>query len=119
VVREYVGGYEDWVNQGGRLVSFMDEEKAAKAAAAPVVKAPAAAPAPAATAKPSFKQQKELDQITKEIEKLESRIATLSEAIADPGFYSQAQPLIDAKLKDLATLQAQLDALYARWETLV
>ncbi|MEY3666574.1 MAG: hypothetical protein RL572_114 [Pseudomonadota bacterium] len=118
VVREYVGGYEDWVNQGGRLVSFMDEEKATRAAAAPVVKAPAASPAPAA-AKPSFKQQKELDHVTKEIEKLESRITTLSEAIADPGFYSQPQVQIDAKLKDLATLQDQLDALYARWETLV
>jgi ATP-binding cassette subfamily F protein uup len=118
VVREYVGGYEDWVNQGGRLVSFMDEEKATRAAAAPVVKAPAASPAPAA-AKPSFKQQKELDHVTKEIEKLESRITTLSEAIADPGFYSQPQVQIDAKLKDLTTLQDQLDALYARWETLV
>jgi ATP-binding cassette subfamily F protein uup len=123
VVREYVGGYEDWVHQGGRLVSFMDQEKeskaqaasAAKAAAEPVAKAPEKAPAP----KLGFKQQKELDHVTKEIEKLESRIAALSETIADPGFYSQPQAQIDAKLKELAVLQAQLDERYAQWETLV
>ena len=122
VVQEYVGGYQDWVNQGGRLVSFMDQEKeskaqaasAAKAAAELVAKAPEKAPAP----KLSFKQQKELEQITKDIEKMEAKIAALTETIADPGFYAQAQPAIDAKLKELSTVQAQLDERYAQWETL-
>jgi ATP-binding cassette subfamily F protein uup len=123
VVQEYVGGYQDWVNQGGRLVSFMDQEKESKAQAASAAKAAAelvakvpekAAPAP----KLSFKQQKELEQITKDIEKLEAKIAVLTETIADPGFYAQAQATIDVKLKELSAVQAQLDARYAQWETL-
>lgn len=126
VVKEYVGGYQDWVNQGGRLVSFMDQEKESKAAekasaaasAARVAEKPAAKTPEKTATKLNFKQQKELDQITKDIEKLDSKMAVLTDVIAKPDFYGQAQTIIDAKLKEMATLQEQLDALYARWEAL-
>ncbi|MGB4246692.1 MAG: ABC transporter ATP-binding protein, partial [Pseudohongiellaceae bacterium] len=119
VVKEYVGGYQDWVNQGGKLVSFADQGKEAKAETKP---AATVAPAPAAKPKESklsYKQQQELEKIPKDIEKLEEQMTVIETAIAADGFYSQEQKLIDAKLAELTTLQSKLDVLYARWEELL
>ncbi|MDP1932886.1 MAG: ATP-binding cassette domain-containing protein [Gammaproteobacteria bacterium] len=117
-VREYVGGYQDWVNQGGKLVSFADQGKEAKAEAKPVA---TVAPAPVAQPKESklsYKQQQELEKIPKDIEKLEEQMAAFESVIAADGFYSQDQKIIEAKLAELAALQSKLDVLYARWEEL-
>ncbi len=117
-VAEYVGGYQDWIDQGGRLVSFADKSKDSKSA--PVV---AATPAPTAEktkeTKLSYKEQRELDQVTKDIEKFEQKMAELSDVIADGSFYSQPQNVIDKKLAEVAELQAKLDALYKKWEELL
>lgn len=122
-VREYVGGYQDWIAQGGKLISFADQEKEkqSKANAKPSStqtqkKAePAKAPAP----KLSYKEQRELDQLPKQIETYETKIAELALEIADADFYKQAQPEIDTKLAQLAKQQKELEALYARWESLL
>lgn len=116
-VAEYVGGYQDWIDQGGRLVSFADKSKDAKSAPA------ASAPAPVAEkpkeTKLSYKEQRELDQVTKDIEKFEQKMAELSDVIANGAFYSQPQNVIDKKLAEVAEVQTKLDALYKRWEELL
>ena len=120
VVKEYVGGYQDWVNQGGKLVSFADQGKAEKSS--PAVSSPAkiAAPEPVPqNRKLSYKEQRELDQLPKEIEKLEKMISTLEQAISAEGFYSQPQGAIDATLSELENLQSQLDVVFTRWEELL
>lgn len=114
-VEEYVGGYQDWVNHGGKLSSFADTKKEPK---------PVAAPAPKVASKPqekklSFKDQREQEKVTKDIDTLEQKLAEIAEQMADAGFYTQAQDKIDAKLADLAKQQAKLDSLYARWEELL
>jgi ATP-binding cassette subfamily F protein uup len=133
VVREYVGGYEDWIRQGGKMLSFEDEDVISKPAAATAVKAaavktetaaiPAAAPAsaqPAKTSAPrhSQKVQRELDQITKQIEKLEADISTLEIQMAASGFYEQNPDVVQSALKKLGELQTKLEEHYARWEAL-
>ena len=158
VIREYVGGYQDWVDQGGKLLSFADQAAEAKVLkdkalnaskdkakptsatpkqpsepaapavtpagtrtatlATPLATTPAATPAatPANTkARPSFKQQRELDQVTKDIEKTEAQIKALENTMAEPGFFGQDQQLVQKKTGELNKLQEQLEALYARW----
>jgi ABC transport system ATP-binding/permease protein len=134
VVREYVGGYEDWVRQGGKMLSFEDEDIVSKPAAATAAKAVTAKPQteskPAATtaasAQPpttsaprhSQKIQRELDQITRQIEQLEAEIGTLETQIAASGFYEQNPERVQGVLRKLAELQTSLEDNYARWEAL-
>jgi len=116
VVKEYVGGYQDWLNQGGRLMSFAEQDKAVEQAA---TKSPVTARDSTPGKKTSYKEQRELEQIPKDIEKLEEKIAVLQEELAAEGFYSQPQQVIDKRLAELATQQGRLEALYVRWEELL
>lgn len=63
----------------------------------------------------SFKEQREFDQLEKDIETLENRKAELEEIMsaADRPFEE-----IDKANKEYQTLSASLDAKYARWEEL-
>ncbi len=113
-VREYVGGYDDWLRQ----------RKLASAAASPAKvtgERPAKAPASAARGgkrKLSFKEQKELDSLPKQIEKWEALIAEMHAAMAEPTFYQQPGSTIAAEQAKLAKLDSDLAAAYARWEQL-
>ncbi|NQD97022.1 ATP-binding cassette domain-containing protein, partial [Pseudomonas sp. CrR25] len=125
-VREYVGGYQDWLRQGGspRLLG-VGESKAGKAELASAVVAPTPAPAvaePAAAAagkkKLSYKLQRELEAIPGQIDTLEAQIAALQEQIGDPAFYQQPAEQTAAVLASLQSLQRELDQLLERWAEL-
>ena len=124
IVKEYVGGFEDWVRQGGKMLSFEDEDVISKPAAnqktqatKTVADTPALAPKTAAS-RPSQKVQRELDQITRQIEKTEADMAVLESQMAAPGFYDNDPETVQKALNKLATLQQALDDLFARWESL-
>lgn len=122
-VREYVGGYQDWLRQGGspRLlgVQTREDSKPAPAKAEPV---PAAAPVVAAAApakrKLSYKEQRELDALPGAIETAEIELEALQTAIADPGFYQLPNEVTQAKLARMDALQGELDRLIERWAEL-
>ena len=133
VVKEYVGGYQDWLNQGGKMMSFEDAPSEAKAAAEKATAAdnapaadikpaagekPVATKVPTANRKPSYKEQRELEQVTKDIEKTETAIADKTRQMEDPGFYEQPPAEVQKKLQELASLQATLDQLFERWAEL-
>ncbi len=102
-VNEYVGGYSDWLRQRPPPVD---------AAQPPARKTPRPARAKSA---PSHK---ELRALPGKIEKLEARIAALQASFAEPGYYQQAQQQIAADQQQLAALEAELEALFERWERL-
>ncbi len=122
VVREYVGGYQDWLRQGGspRLLGVADtreakETKPASAAGKPV--AAVAEPAPARK-KLSYKVQRELEALPGKIDAVEKNIASLQAEIAQPAFYQQTAERTGETLARLETLQQELDALLERWAEL-
>jgi len=122
VVREYVGGYQDWLRQGGspRLLGVADtreakETKPASAAGKPV--AAVAEPAPARK-KLSYKVQRELEALPGKIDAVEKNIASLQAEIAQPAFYQQTAVRTGETLARLETLQQELDALLERWAEL-
>ncbi|KJJ99999.1 ABC transporter ATPase [Pseudomonas sp. 21] len=121
-VREFVGGYQDWLRQGGspKLLG-VGEEKGDKPAAAPAPEQPAAVSAPVEAApkkKLSYKLQRELEAIPGQIEALEADMAALQEETASPDFYQRPQDEAQAALARLGTLQEDLDRLIERWAEL-
>lgn len=114
-VREYVGGYDDWVRQRANLLETKTAEPKAKP---PAPAATAAAPAAAKPKKRSFKDQRELDELPDRIAGLEKEIETLQQALADPKLY-QSEPAKVADLQAaLADNEAQLEAAFDRWAEL-
>jgi len=112
-VGEYVGGYTDWLRQ--RPEVSVPTQVAAKSA--PPVAAPASANAPAKR-KLSYKDARELEQLPARIEALEAKLAELTEAMNDPGFYQRGSDGITVHNAALATTQGELDAAYSRWAEL-
>ena len=79
--------------------------------------ATAAAPA-APKRKLAYKEARELEQLPKTIEKLEGDVEGLPSAMNDPSFYTRSSAEVTAHTQQLAKVQAELDAAYARWEEL-
>ncbi len=109
-VREYVGGYSDWVKQGHQLAETDSPEiaEAKRREANSHRKAKA-------RKKLSYNDQRELDRLPSEIESIESGISILQVQIADPGFYAQDNALVQQSLLQLKDLEASLEALVERW----
>ena len=125
VVREYVGGYEDFVRQGGRFVSAEEQLKArrpdATATDMPAGKVDAgekAQPALQKSKKLSYKLQRELDALPGKIETLETSIGELEEEVSAPDFYQQDSDTVQTRLQELSDLQQELETAFERWAEL-
>jgi ATP-binding cassette subfamily F protein uup len=110
-VGEYVGGYAEWLRQRPQAVSMRPRNEADAARAAPL------APVPAKR-KLSYKEMRELENLPAAIEALEVRIGELTTAMNDPAFFRQDAQAILAANEVMAKVQAELDAAYARWQSL-
>ena len=117
VVREYVGGYSDWLRQRMSAVSNSTPGRAEAirvAAAAPA----AVASTSASKRKLSYKDARELDQLPARIEALEKRIAAITGLMSSPSFYEGEGGAIAATTAELADVQRELELVYRRWEEL-
>ena len=110
VVKEYVGGYDDWLRQRPqdakpRKASFRKQDILL-------------AQTPIARLKLGFKQQKELDALPDTIEWLEREQHDLFQGMGDPGFYKKDRADIVAANDRLEAVKKLLEDAYARWEKL-
>ena len=111
IVKEYVGGYDDW--------------QAAKAAALPAgkpkpaapVKKPAPLPSPGENRKLSFKENRELESLPLLIDRLEQEHNELSLQMANPAWYGKPG-FITLSKERLAHIDNDLSTAYRRWEEL-
>ena len=119
VVREYVGGYQDWLRQGGspRLLGVTETKESKTEAPASKPAAPVAEAAPAKK-KLSYKVQRELEALPGKIDAVEKNIAALQAEIAQPAFYQQTAEHTGETLARLEALQKELDELLERWAEL-
>ncbi len=108
-VGEYVGGYSDWLRQ--RPTSGASASSKAVLAVVPTT-------ATAARVKLSFKDQRDLEALPARIERLETDIAVFGARMHEPDYYQRDAAAITADNAALASLQADLDAAYQRWEQL-
>ena len=110
VVKEYVGGYDDWLRQRPqdakpRKASFRKQDALL-------------AQTPIARLKLGFKQQKELDALPDTIEQLEREQHDVFQGMGDPGFYKKDRADIVAANDRLEAVKKLLEDAYARWEKL-
>ncbi len=117
-VSEHVGGYSDWASRGGRLVGLDDPAPSSTGAQDEPDKSAAGEKPKAKAKKLSYKDQRELDGLPDRIESLETQQAELEAKISAPDFYEQGHEVTSAVLEELAGVQAELEAAFARWEEL-
>ena len=113
-VNEYVGGYDDWLQQSKNKTRATAD--AAKAAAEENKKATTVkAEKPK---KLSYKDQRELDALPAQIESFEEEVESLQDLMASDEFYKQDKDKIVEVQKQLEKTQAGLARCYTRWEQL-
>ena len=121
-VVEYVGGYSDWVRKGGVLLESKKIIKKAKGDVIERVSGDIESNSSPLTEtkkrKISYKEQRELQNLPKSIEKLEATKDSLEILISASDFYNNENLIIQKTLKDLSDLQTKLDMIYKRWEEL-
>ena len=127
-VREYVGGYEDWIRQGGspKLLGVTESKGGKSELNSAVVEKSVEAPAPVSAApvadaskkKLSYKLQRELEALPGQIDVIEQAMAKLQEEVGSPSFYQRPIGETSAVLAKLEKLQAELDVLVERWAEL-
>ena len=111
MVREYVGGYTDWVRQ--RPVPVEPARPTpARREAAPVRDAK-----PAKRRKLTYKEAAELEALPERIDAVEREREGLYGTLADPATQRDAAAVLEANAK-LAEADRTLEALLARWEAL-
>ena len=114
-VKEYVGGYADWVRQRPAPAPQAARSRPATKPEPPPAATP---PAQTRTTKRSFKEQRELDGLPAVIDGLETEIATLHTAMAAPDYFRQPGDLLARDQARLRDLEARLAAAFTRWEEL-
>ena len=119
-VLEYIGGYDDWIRQGGKWTeSDLPDEHANVATQAepvkPIITQTTAAPR---LKKLSYKLQKEFDDLPKKIEQAEQKLAEVKVLVGASDFYTQSPKIIEEKLQSLAQLEVELEACFERWAEL-
>ncbi|MCH2124157.1 MAG: ATP-binding cassette domain-containing protein [Pirellulaceae bacterium] len=122
-VKEYVGGYDDWVRQ--RPDSRPTPKKKKNNKSSPAVKSsipqtPERSPQPATPPrrKLTFNQQRELDDTLQTIETLEAALAKIHATMTEPEFFQQTGARIAAAQTQLKQFETELNAAYQRWEEL-
>jgi len=109
-IREYAGGYDDWLSQRVRPV---DKKRAVKERSSEKARIKKEKPR-----KLTFKEGKELEALPGRIELLEQEQKELYKRLADPEFYRGGGERIAPARIRVDTLQQELDEAYARWEEL-
>jgi ATP-binding cassette subfamily F protein uup len=110
-IAEYIGGYSDWVAQGGGV-------KPPLATVKPVAAPP---PRPKPVAKPrklTQKETRELEALPKRIEELETEQVELTTKLADPGFYQREPGSAPVVKQRLETIEHEISTAFSRWEEL-
>jgi ATP-binding cassette subfamily F protein uup len=111
-VREYVGGYDDWLRQRANRPAESPTNQSK-----PTIRQqpPRSVSGPRRL---SFKERQELESLPATIERCEAEIDALHQQMALPEFYQQPGTRIAEEQARLKLLEEQLAAAYERWEEL-
>jgi ATP-binding cassette subfamily F protein uup len=110
-INEYVGGYNDWLRQ--RPVKDVAAPAKVEVRTESVEKT--AEKPKRATAKLSYKLQRELDALPDELEAAEAAVEAQQSVCSAADFYQGAHETVAAELAKLAELEQRLEALMERW----
>ncbi|KZN15253.1 ATP-binding cassette domain-containing protein [Marinomonas sp. TW1] len=118
-VREYVGGYQDWIRQGGK---FPTESTSQTTETKPKQKADTSTgdvnkPAEVSKVKNklSYKLQREFDGMPDAIAKLEAELETFQQITGAADFYSGDAQKVQDTLAKMAEKEQELETTMERW----
>ena len=115
VITEYAGGYDDWLRQ--RPHPF-EEKISARKTAKGKVEPRKQRVHPEKLRKLTFKESRELEELPRNIEQLETEQRSLYARMADPNFYREAGEKVGGAKARLDELEKALEQTYARWQEL-
>jgi ATP-binding cassette subfamily F protein uup len=110
-VVEYVGGYDDWLSQRSRGEAGPQPEKNGLKKVRPKPKA-------RPPQKLGYMQQREMQELPRKIEALESEQTKLFAIVSDPLFYKKEKGEIAGVKADLDRVEGEIETAYRRWEEL-
>ena len=110
-VRDYVGGYDDWLRQRQAPAPSKAAKAAPKRERAPAVTEPHAR-------RMNNKERFELEALPERIEALEAEQGQLYAQMSDPAFYRREGDDVAQVKARLDAIAEELEAAYLRWETL-
>jgi ATP-binding cassette subfamily F protein uup len=111
-VREYVGGYDDWLKQRAQ------DKLAAAQNKKTVPQVKSTQTNQKAKSKLTYQEELDLAALPKQIESLEAEQAQLHDEMSAPEFYQQSPQAIADVQDKLAAVSEQLEQAYERWEVL-
>ncbi|WP_205478445.1 ABC-F family ATP-binding cassette domain-containing protein [Sphingomonas arenae] len=104
------GGYEDWAKRRSSPARGGGGRRSPEGSVTVAANAP-----PAAARKLSYKDQRDLDRLPAEIEKLEAAIAADEASLADPDLYTRDPKKFAALMDHIAKLRTDKEAAELRW----
>ncbi|MEH6471830.1 MAG: ATP-binding cassette domain-containing protein [Halopseudomonas sp.] len=120
-IDEFVGGYDDWIRQGGVL----PQSEAPQEATESEPHTPAAVESQSietsvpinksALKKLSYKLQRELDQLPQQLEQLEQQLEALQLEVGAANFYQQPHDLVTEQLAAVERCELALEKAMERW----
>jgi ATP-binding cassette subfamily F protein uup len=118
-VREYAGGYDDYLVQSGARFPKPSIKAKPQPKARGVNDKKGKSDAAQQSKKLTWNENKELRDLPVRIEAMEAELNTLHTTMADPDFYrANSEKAIADLTQKASTLDADLQAAYARWEDL-
>jgi ATP-binding cassette subfamily F protein uup len=125
-VKEYVGGYTDWLRQKKQYLSDQvnietKDEKSAnknKPVAKIVTTENQHVQNKGKARKLSYKEQRELEELPVRIETLETEQSKIQQTVSSANFYQQDKETIASTLSRLEEIEKELERCFQRWETL-
>lgn len=115
----YAGGYTDALQQQQQAKPVsVNKNSAPVKKDEKAVTAQTNVPEAKKKVKLSYHEQRELAQLPSQIEQLELAIADLQAQIGHSDFFNQPHEVTSPILTDLANKEAELEAIFARWEAL-
>ena len=118
VVRKFVGGYHDAMEQRKNHDKIKEENASNKTKTVPETKSPKTPIKEKSIKKLSYKLQKELETLPLQIEALENEILHLQEIVNDPIFFQHRTEKTQPTLDKLNEAESSLNVLFERWEEL-
>jgi ATP-binding cassette subfamily F protein uup len=110
-VIEYAGGYDDWLSQQPQSTAERLPEKNGRENVQPKPKA-------RPSRKLGYMQQREMQDLPRKIETLESEQKELFAILSDPLFYKKEKDEIAGVKSDFDRVEREIEAAYRRWEEL-
>ena len=109
-LQQYAGGYSDWARRGYSLAVTDDPSEEEKRKREAVERRRNRKPK-----KLSYNDQRELENLPAEIDRIEADIAVLQAAVAAPDFYTQDTELVRQILQELSDTERRLEQRIERW----